>query len=277
MSRRFAALACVLLVATAGCGGIGSQDRTTTTAPTQTATMTTTDAPEQLAPGVTAGGVQDPAALADAHLAAVENQTFVSHERIRRTNESGTGYRNATLSMANESVWRYTRTQTDAFPSTYLGPKFDAYADGERMLYRIANETARTYGVYRYTTENETVVLPPDEVFERSYRQYYQRDFVYSLASRADEVAAVEDGAVGLTGTTNDLDLGSPEVTNVSFSMTVAADGLVESIELTYDHLTQRTTYRHTMTFAADVTDPVEQPEWYETALNRTELNESNA
>jgi len=274
MSRRFAALACVLLVATAGCGGVSSQNPQTTTAPTQT---TATDAPEQLAPGVTAGGVQDPEALADAHLAAVENQTFVSHERIRRTNESGTGYWNATLSMLNESVWRYTSVQTGAFPSTYFGPRFDAYADGERMVYRIANETARTYGVYQYTTENETVVLPPDEVFERSYRQYYQRDFVYSLASRTDEVAAVGDGAVRLTGIANDLDLGSPEVTNVSFSMTVAADGLVESIDLTYDHSTQPTTYRHTMTFAADVTDPVEEPDWYETGLNETVLNESDA
>jgi hypothetical protein len=267
------ALACALLVVSAGCAGLtGSGDGPTTDA-TPPAAASTTERAEQLPPGVTGSGVENASALAAAHLANVENETFRSRNTIRRTNESGTAYRNATFSMTTESEWRYTRSQGDAFPSTYLGPRFDAYADGERMLYRIENETGVRYGVYQHHTDNGTTVPPADEVFEASYRQFYQRGFVYSLASRAGKATAVGNDTVRLTGTADDLDLGSPEVTNVSVTLTVAADGLVERIHLTFDHANEPATFEQTLTFATNVTDPVDRPDWYGTALNRTAAN----
>jgi hypothetical protein len=55
--------------------------------------------------------------------------------------------------------------------------------------------------------------------------------------------------------------------------MTVAADGQVLTVELSYE--VGDADVRHTVTFDTNVTDPVEQPDWYETALNETGVAET--
>ncbi|SEW11417.1 hypothetical protein [Halobacterium jilantaiense] len=286
MTRRFAALACVLLVATAGCAGITGQDDATTTAPTQTTAETTeattatatTESAEQLAPGVTADGVEDARVLADAHLATVRNQSLVTYDRVRRTTASGTAFRNASLAMTNESHWQYNVSSDGMQVGPMFGAEaFETYADSERMLWRTENESTVEYGAYTFRAEDETVVVPPAQVFERSYRGQYGRDLVYTLASRADAVEVPEDdeSAVRLSGGADRLPLGREETTNAEFTVTVAADGQVRSIEMVYER--GNATVARSVSFDTDVTDPVEQPDWYETALNETDLNKSDA
>jgi hypothetical protein len=229
-----------------------------------------------LAPGVTTDGVQDPELLADTHLANVENQTFVRHNQIRRTNESGALSRNLTFAMVNESEWRYTTERADS--PIFFGPQMtelDTYADSERVLSRYENESAVWYSVAGVEGEQQWYAYPPQQVFEdRQFGVLYDRGQVYSLASRADTVTAVGNDTVRLTGTTDDsiVPVLVP-ATNVSFSMTVAADGLVEEIRLTYDHADRPATFERTITFTTNVTDPVERPDWYATALNETAAN----
>lgn len=270
--RLVVALACALLAVSAGCAGLTGSDGGLATDATATATETTTG-PEQLAPGVTTEGVQNAQLLADAHLANVENQTFVTHDRVRRTNASGTAFRNATLAMTNESHWTYS-VSTDGMSvgSVFAADVFETYADGERMLWRTDNGSAVQYGVYSFQGETETVVVPPDQAFERSYHGLYQRDLVYTLAASADDVHVLDDSeAVELAGSVDELAIDRRQVTDAEFTLTVAADGLAQSVDLTYE--SGNATVNRSLSFTAAVADPVAQPDWYETALNRTVTN----
>jgi hypothetical protein len=240
---------------------------------------------DPLAPGVTADGVEDPRLLADAHLATVQNQSLVTHDRVRRANASATGTRNATLAMANESYWQYSVTGDGTRAMSVFGAEaFDTYADGERMLWRSENESTVQYGAYTIQGEDEAVVVPPDEVFERSYRGLYGRDLVDTLASHAEAVEVLDNGtgllddgdvAVELSGGADELTLDTRPVTDAKFTMGVAASGQVQWIELTYE--ADAATVERSLSFDTNVTAPVAQPDWYRTALNETGLNETGS
>ncbi|SEW11404.1 hypothetical protein [Halobacterium jilantaiense] len=285
MTRRLTALACVLLVATAGCAGITAQDDATTTAPTQTTAETTatatTESVEQLAPGVTTDGVEDARALADAHQSALRDGGFVKHSNATRTNESVIAARNQTFAVENESLWRLTTTGEGV--GVALGVTngtYDTYADGSRVLWQLENDTAgnTSYGVMSITIDGDDQPVPPNQTFEQdTYQSLYERSHVYTLAANADSVEALDggDGAVELSGSTSELSTRFTRSGDVEFTATVSADGLVQSIELSYP--SENATVERSLSFDTDVTDPVEQPEWYETALNETDLNETTA
>jgi len=297
VTRHRAALACVLLVATAGCaGGIGASGdqtaTTTTTAPTQTTAggetatatpATTAESAAQLAPGVTAGGVVDARALADAHRNALEGASFVRQSAATRTNESATSARNQTFAVENESAWRLTTTgDGTAVALGVTNGTYDLYADGQRALWQLRNDAAAagntSYGLRSLTAQGDQVVIPPAQVFENNLRGLYDRDLVYSLAANADGVEAVDDGseaAVELSGSASDPPTAFARTGSVSFTMTVTGDGLVTGLELSYE--SGDATAEHTVTFDADVADPVEEPEWYGTALNETAANGTDA
>jgi len=289
MTRRLAALACVLLVATAGCAGIGGQDDTTTTAPTQTTAETaeattataTTESAEQLAPGVTTEGVEDARALADAHQSALRDGGFVKHSNATRTNESTTGTWNRTFAVENESTWRMT-TVGDGVRVAFgvTNGSFDLYADGEYALWQRVNDTAENtaYGVRSVTVDGDGQPIPADQVFESNdFERLYERSLVYSLASNVDSIEALDGSgaAVRLSGVASNPSTAFTRSGDVEFTATVSADGLVQSIELSYP--SENATVEHSLSFDTDVGDPVERPDWYETALNETGLNETNA
>lgn len=275
------AVLCVLIISSAGCMGLAgpsaeqSSDMTTmATSETTSQQSTATESNEQLAPGVTTEGVQDAELLADAHLATVENQSFVSRNRIQRTNESGTVYQNSTFSMVNESEWRYTVRHPDS-PVNFGVQRedIDTYADGERVLAQHENESAVWYTMASVEGEQQSYANSLQKVFEkRQFPVLYYHDRVYSLASHADTVTKVGNDTVRLTGTTDESYIPVP-TTSVSFSLTVSADGLVEQIRFTYDHADRPATYEKTITFTTNVKDPVEPPAWYGTALDETAVN----
>jgi hypothetical protein len=280
MKRRqpLVALACVLLVVTAGCSGLtgpsdGPATDTTTATPTETTTQqpTTTDSPEQLAPGVTTEGVQSALALADAHLDAVRNHSFVKHQRFERANDSGTAFRDTTFQYASESRWRQTATGDGMGVALGLeNGTFDRYADGDQVLWQLETGTEQRYGFHSTTAEGQVIPVPGENVFREGT---YERSLVYSLASRADSVERREGGGAVLSGTADDFSLTVEPAANAEFTLTVSADGLAESIDLTYEHAgeSRDATYERSITFDTSVSDPVEQPDWYATALAETD------
>jgi hypothetical protein len=280
MTRRLAALGCVLLLllVTAGCAGIGGQNDQSTTAPT--ATETATGTAEQLAPGVTAEGVEDARALADAHLDALDaSDGFVKQSAATRTNESTTGTWNRTFAVENESVWRLTTVgdgERVAFSVT--NGTLDFYGDGEYAYWQLQNDTAgnTSYGVRSISVYDGSQPIPADQVFEsNNYRSLYERSLVYSLAANADSVDALDDseGAVELSGSAGNPPTAFTQTSEVEFTMTVAEDGRMTAVDLTYE--SEPGTVERTVTFDTGVSDPVGQPDWYETALNETGLSEA--
>ncbi|MDH5020558.1 hypothetical protein [Halobacterium rubrum] len=283
MTRRVAALACALLLVTAGCAGIGGSDDQPTTAPTQTTAetteATTTETAEQLAPGVTADGVEDPRALADAHRDALEGDAFVRRAGTRLTNESTTRTRNTTQQFTTDSLWRST-VSGEGVPVAFsvTNGSYDLYADGERVLWQRENDTAgnTSYGVISVTIRGDEQPVPPNQVFENNnFQRFYGHSLVYSLVANADSVEAVDDkaAAVGLSGTASELPTLFDRTGDVEFTMTVTAEGRATAIDLLYR--SGDATVERTITFDTDVVNPVEEPDWYETALNETVANES--
>ena len=285
MTRTLAALACALLVVTAGCAGLGGQADQTTAAPAQTtadaatttAPSTTTESAEQLAPGVTTAGVEDARALADAHRDAL-GDGFREESTTTRTNESTTGTWNRTFAVENESLWRLTTTgENTPVALDVTNGSIDQYADGEHVLWQRVNDTAAntSYGVRSVSIQDgDDQPVPPDQVFEsNNYRSPYERSLVYSLASNVDSVEALGggEGVVELSGTAGDPPAAFTQSSEVDFTMTVTEDGLARTIDLAYE--SGDGTVERTVTLDADVTDPVGEPDWYGTALNETGLN----
>lgn len=118
--------------------------------------------------------------------------------------------------------------------------------------------------------------IPADQVFEsNNYRSLYERSLVYSLAANADSVDALDDseGAVELSGSAGNPPTAFTQTSEVEFTMTVAEDGRMTAVDLTYE--SEPGTVERTVTFDTGVSDPVGQPDWYETALNETGLSEA--
>lgn len=285
MNLRRVAVALVVgvLVANAGCSGFsdGGQPATETTTATTTEPATdaatettgeTTTAAEQVAPGVTSEGVTDALALADAHLAHVQNEPFVKHVRVEESNATASAYRETMLSYANESAWRW-RVSAEGMPLALDSNNgtFVQYADGEKVLWRLeANGSSPrenvTYGVRAVEADGDRVPVPPEQLFPAGL---YDRSLVYTLFGNADvTVEHANESAVRVRGTSNELTLSGEQVMDVEFTATVAADGLVESIDLSYEQ--GDTTVEQTVCFDARNSDPVQRPDWYETAENRT-------
>ncbi|MFB6071417.1 MAG: hypothetical protein ABEJ88_00455 [Halobacterium sp.] len=277
-SRRVpVALLCCVLVVTAGCAGLsdtGGQpttDGTTTATPTETTTESTTQAttaqPAQLAPGLTRDGVADALALADAHREFLETHQFVKRTRTQRENPGDWGWRASVLAYANESHWKWNTTGEElpvAFGVT--NGSYALFADGHRVLYRLRADGNVTYGVARIGGGADSPPTPPRSVLGRSV---YERGLVYTLLSRANVTVERGDGvAARVTGTADEFSIGGETVTDVEFTAAVRSSGLVERLELTYER--GNATVKRSIIFDADVTDPLERPAWYDTALNRT-------
>ena len=285
MTRRLAALGCVLLLVTAGCAGIGGQDGQTTTAPTQTTTEATdaaaeaaTETAEQFAPGVTTEGVEDAKALADAHLDLLEDDAFVRRARTRMTNESTTATQNQTNQFTTDSLWRMS-VSGESLPVAFgvTNGTYGVYADSERVLWRLADdETGNvSFGVEQVTADGESVAIPPAQVFENQVRWIYNHGLVYTLAANADSVEVVDgsEAVAELSGSASEAPTRFDRTGDVEFTATVSENGLVTAIDLTYP--SGNATVERTITFDTDVVNPVDEPDWYETALNETGLSEA--
>jgi len=196
-----------------------------------------------------------------------------------RVADSESAYRNQTLQHLNAYLWRLKTTRIGMEGSSFgvRNGTYDLYADNNRALWRLtdADSGNETYGVRSVTADGEQVAIPSAQVFEDNLTPLYERSLVYTLAATADTVERLDDspGAAELSGAADELAVDRRQVSNAEFRMTVAADGQVLTVELSYE--VGDADVRHTVTFDTNVTDPVEQPDWYETALNETGVAET--
>lgn len=129
MDRRLLALA--LLVVLAGCGSVIGEDEpaeAVTPAPVVTPEAPTETGPVELAPGVTADGIQDVRELFDTHLAVLTNTSFAWTERYREHGAEERGsYRLAiTRTLAYE-------VRTDGY--TYRSERRRAVSGDRRQVF----------------------------------------------------------------------------------------------------------------------------------------------
>lgn len=247
-------------------------DTTTGGEPTPTETTATTDEPHQIAPGLTTEGVTDALALANAHREQLRAEMWVARDSYERTNATATVTRQTTVYYQNESRWRWNRTG-DGLPVA-LGVSNGTlvqYADGERVVWRLEARGSDasgnvTYGLRHVEADGAQAPIPPDRVFSNSL---HARNLVYTLFANANTTVDTVEGVTAyVEGSADELTIGGERATNVSFQATVDSDGMVLSLELTYE--TGDATVRRVLEFDEVDADPVERPGWYETALNRT-------
>jgi hypothetical protein len=244
-----------------------TEPATTTAEPTTTTEPTgagTTESADQLAPGLRSDGVTDALALANAHQQAFENDTFVKHTSLKRSNASESSFIRTTLYFANESHWRRNIT-AEGVPLALAATNgtFEQYANGERVLFRFQTSDNVSYGVAFGLNGDPT---PPSEALRGSV---YARDFVYTLFANADVTVQDSEGAPHqITGTAEELTVDGEVVTDVEFAANITDSGLIRTLDITYEQ--DDTTVERSLSFEATTGDPVERPDWYETALNRT-------
>ena len=287
--RLLVAAWCALLVVSAGCSGFPGGNASPTTEPVATEQPTTgpsttgadpaatgdggtTRAAEQLAPGLTANGVTDALALANAHRDVLTNAPFVKHASIEREAANTSTFRRTTLRYANESHWLWNITANGM--SLALGTTngtFVSYADGEKVVYMLRAGGSVRYNVRRISMRADAPPVPPKQVLPESV---YARDLLYTLFGNADVTVEDTQGpAYKLTGTAEELVVHGETATNVEFTANVTDDGLVRTLDLTYQQ--GNASVQRSMTFETTTGDPVERPDWYEKAVNRTSGEQS--
>lgn len=278
------AVLCALLVVSAGCATFTNNDETSTpeqptAEPTATAELTaqtattestdagTTSTAEQLAPGLTADGVTDALALANAHRDVITGSAWTQRVSFERTNDTASTSRNTTLSYANSSHWRWHITSAgDALPASVTEGTVDLYADGQRVVRKLRTDGNVTHNVVRVSDAADAPPVPPAEVLPESV---FGRDALYALFGNADVTVADAQGPTyRLTGTAEELVVDQQPATNVEFTANVTADGLVRTLDVAYEQ--GDASVERSLTVEPADGDPVERPDWYEMAVNGT-------
>lgn len=307
-SPPLAALACVALVVTAGCAGFGGQpagDDVATPAPTgepattdgsaptdPATTRATTDpgaesASETVAPGVTTDGVSNLSVLADAHAAHLQNTSYTITSSFADHREDGRIYSLTakTLLFENERHWHQRMTaagEKEVLTGGNPTGRSESYADGDRVYTRQHGfGDNSSYGTITY--RNGDTVAPatvaPTGGFQWPVRQAFSNVTTTVVGSHEANGTTVYQ----VTGTAETTSFNGRNVTDYAASALVTEHGFVQRITITYhgdlDSLTHpgeeptgTSTRRWQWTDVGETT--VEQPDWYATALNRTETGE---
>lgn len=280
MDRSLLVVGVALLAVTAGCSGFGGQSATTatettaadpaTTQPTTTAEPTQTQ-PAIAAPGFNEGRLVDPLALADAHKQSLSGSSFVREDE-RTTGGAG----NATSLVRTYRVENATRwTVEQHFDGVgFLGRDagtVDMFADGDYVYFRLDADGNVSYGRLLNAWGEEPVSDPPPMMSER-----YARDYVYAVFTTASWTTIVaEDTADGETiyrvvgNASGDTTFRGEPVSNFEVEAGVTGEGVVQYMLVNYDR--NGTSVTRALSFSDVGETTAERPEWYDTAVNRTD------
>lgn len=240
MDRRLAAVALAVLLA--GCGAFAGDAE-----PTET--VTPAPVPEvmpgerggiALPPGVTTEGVTDPGALADAHLNAIENHSYVMRGRFAYGNQT-----TAAL-LRVESPRRYYYRETTG----YYGSNITEFADGEWRYGRYDRFQSR------YSRDRATDATDRYGAMIAQYVEQY-------LAGATDVAATTVDGQRRFVIRSTDQPWNRTEIDDYGARAVVTPAGVVRSLRVSFVDqagddvvpMEYRITYER-----RDVT--VERPEW---------------
>jgi hypothetical protein len=144
---------------------------------------------------------------------------------------------------------------------------FVQYADGTEVRYRLQSAEDVRYGVRKISARASAPPMPPEDVFLDSL---YARNLVYTLFATEDvTVEHGDDVAAHVTGTASELTIGGETATSVEFTATVTDNGLVQSLDVSYEQ--GEDSIDRTLTFNRTSAVPVERPDWYAQAGNSSE------
>ena len=284
IAKRSRVVAVVVLLALVGVvlagpalSGIGSPDQSPVTVENVTPDEETPGAigaaspeptePPGLLPGVTASGIVEVSALADAHVAGVRNRSRVRSVTIvgppNASIMGGTTRRTLTTRIDNESHYRHEAESQFPGEDGWNGAA-GVYADGEVAYQRVVIGNDSAYSRYPITDRPASEY---DDVGPYLYRYFTNTDatvvtcaiqFETDCPTYRIQVDEPPDGFGGDVEEFNALAIVSDRgvITTIRVNYTIIVDGEPEAVELAMD-------YR----FGA--VDP-ESPEWLQEAKNAT-------
>lgn len=235
--RALSVVAVALLLVVAGCGSPGGSGTPTGTADSPTASPTATAAGNGTGaaaiPGVTDGALTDPAALADAHEAALLNDSFETRLVANATERVPTS--GNTTSVVNTSTLQQVVAEADGQPYQYrlrnrvLGTQFDVWANESVEVTRAMQGGT----VFRYQFgEPQSASLVTGSDMLRSYLSLGNysvtntttRDGTTLVTLSADELAVEETDGLFVRNSEN--------VSNYSSTVVVDGEGRVRSLDV---------------------------------------------
>ncbi|MFB6269671.1 MAG: hypothetical protein ABEH83_06990, partial [Halobacterium sp.] len=145
------------------------------------------------------------------------------------------------------------------------------FADGDHVYYRLDADGNVSYGRLPNAWGDEPVSDPPPAMTGR-----FARDYVYAVFTTASWTTIVGsetgDGetvyhVVG--NASGDTTFRGQQVSDFEVDARVTGEGVVRQLNVTYER--NGTRVERTISFSGVGETTVERPEWYDTALNRTD------
>ncbi|PSP81564.1 hypothetical protein BRC81_01005 [Halobacteriales archaeon QS_1_68_20] len=282
--RRPIVIALVAVVVLAGCSGLpgGSDDGTPTEEPTVTDTPTPIEAStptatpestpipgdvladEDLPPGLTADGFDDPSALVDAHNENLAADGAVTELTVRTEGDAFESTSTATARIAADG----TATVVEEVESDFANVTTRVYLDGEQTF---TNQTVRGQHIYSaFSSERyRELALPGTNV----------RQYLTLLNYSVKDVEEGDDGTL-VTLTADSVNesypTGDVEFANVSATVVVDLDGTIHSISASYDVSSQGSTLTNEVEYELQQRGltSVAEPAWVDTARERATMAE---
>lgn len=275
--NRVRVLAVVALAALAGCSlpagsGLPGDTPTLTPVPVDSDTgnpPAATPTPDALVPGLTADGVRNPFALANAHRNALSNQSLsrVATERIEGPNGTLWNRRawTNTTSDRNRYYFHKNADSSEAYPVGAFRPDLEIYYDGSVSYFRgtVGEEV-------QYAAAGGSSASVLGDVVNRDRLIVLLGAFTFRVREMNDgyrmEAVRLRDPSA----------LNPPPLIddprNVSFTVNIALDGYITSYRLAFDGTLDNRTVRVTRSieFTGIGSTAVTEPPWYATAVNET-------
>lgn len=268
--------AVIVLLVVAGCQG-------NPTGPTTTESVTTDPAQAATPPdGLSQSGIEDAYDLAGVHQEALENRSFTRQTDLQIVAANGSVLVNRTRTgtwRANRS-WFVFRIDLDTAPWGIYGAangSYTAYANGTQVWVKqvYPDGSTETWRVSE-TGGEPPGPLPPSEFWlakdptvSRAIAARYQSVSPGSVA-RTDSGYLITAEEISAS-TVEFAGLPVSNISDGSFSARLTADGRVKSyeIEVTGEIQDTQVSARETMTFSQVGSAEVEEPSWFDEAVNR--------
>ncbi|WP_338726862.1 hypothetical protein [Haladaptatus sp. DJG-WS-42] len=279
-----ATLLCCLLLMTAGCSGLTSDDSK------QGVSATPIEVPEDptYPPGVTEDGIQSVSALVSAHQSALANQSVTFHQETtatrtctRVTSSEGEAFscENSTIIydgyvhgeyLKNRSYFlTHTFADSESMTEVYDDYIVRAYADGKRVY---MNETQADNSTYRTLYDPDGEPIDPREVlYVNLHKESELMNYLYTMnivtVERVQEspTERYRITAEGFEEPEQFADQrGVEAVSGGSLSLVVAETGAIQSFDVSYTQTTKngRVHIEQSVTYTDWGNTTIDAPEW---------------
>ncbi|MFB6116986.1 hypothetical protein [Halosegnis sp.] len=276
---RTAALVC-LLVVLAGCNAPAGGGSVET--PAETATPAPVPADETLAPGVTREGVVSPESLAEAHTAALENEsyTLIANRTERYANGTVRSGLDLRVELATDRSYASQAATTGPEGPVFLGrPPAGAgfWSNGSVYVRRLARGNSTIYNEFRPLDDGagtwgywvRTVPFGGEQADPTSfYTGVFRSIAIESIEQReANGTTAyrLSGGKLRQASFTSEF----TDVRNVSLTATVTEQGVVRSLVLRFSGTTDGATVdiEWRVRYQNVSATTVERPPWFDRAV----------